>query len=595
MQVSCAVSPSIRRRDLAPLFISLICDQSRWVRMAAFQALGPFISTFADPASTGLIYYEDTGHLAEHNRSNAEKSPPPAAEQPAPSSDEKTQSGKTSSSSSSSSSQQQQQQQGEVEDMEVDDEEEEWERSGSQKEAREEEEAKLRGNLTMSAEEERVARMLAAAAADSKVAPPTTPPSGTEAEAIETFNAFNYWRTPIADLDLTAAAAGDDGGEDRDDDDGSPALHMARLVSSGGDYDAIERGDGSTEASQTPAAAAAPPPTQMFSTLHMEPAGGAGGERDDSKGLQRNGVVPNAAAAGRVDPARLTNSPASSRAFHVETPNFFSGHIAGVDTNRLSYIDESESDNSFCDAAEKRGLSHDDGEVVPQQEQIPQSLLEKFTSMTQIILAQTVDTEIAKHCAYSLPAVAYTLGRCNWSCLKNTYETLASDMQWKVRRTLAFSNHELAVILGPDITAKDLVPIFNGFLKDLDEVRVGVLKHLFDFLKVSALWRQREGRDEVRVGVLKHLFDFLKCLHLCQLFTPGEISEHIVPVAMVLASDKVSDVRCMSYKLLGVILRSLRNSENLMQGFVNDLIEGLALSYRWSGRHGFAMRSVPAA
>lgn len=56
--------------------------------------------------------------------------------------------------------------------------------------------------------------------------------------------------------------------------------------------------------------------------------------------------------------------------------------------------------------------------------------------------------------------------------------------QWKVRRTLAFSIHELAVILGDQLTAADLVPIFNGFLKDLDEVRIGVLKHLYDFLKV---------------------------------------------------------------------------------------------------------------
>lgn len=53
-----------------------------------------------------------------------------------------------------------------------------------------------------------------------------------------------------------------------------------------------------------------------------------------------------------------------------------------------------------------------------------------------------------------------------------------------MRRTLAFSIHELAVILGDQLTAADLVPIFNGFLKDLDEVRIGVLKHLYDFLKV---------------------------------------------------------------------------------------------------------------
>lgn len=64
--------------------------------------------------------------------------------------------------------------------------------------------------------------------------------------------------------------------------------------------------------------------------------------------------------------------------------------------------------------------------------------------------------------------------------------------QWKVRRTLAFSIHELAVILGDQLTAADLVPIFNGFLKDLDEVRIGVLKHLYDFLKVGRRIRNKK-------------------------------------------------------------------------------------------------------
>lgn len=62
--------------------------------------------------------------------------------------------------------------------------------------------------------------------------------------------------------------------------------------------------------------------------------------------------------------------------------------------------------------------------------------------------------------------------------------SVSLSLQWKVRRTLAFSIHELALILGDQLTAADLVPIFNSFLKDLDEVRIGVLKHLYDFLKV---------------------------------------------------------------------------------------------------------------
>lgn len=53
-----------------------------------------------------------------------------------------------------------------------------------------------------------------------------------------------------------------------------------------------------------------------------------------------------------------------------------------------------------------------------------------------------------------------------------------------MRRTLAFSIHEMALILGDEITHRDLVPVFDGFLKDLDEVKIGVLKHLADFLRV---------------------------------------------------------------------------------------------------------------
>lgn len=81
-----------------------------------------------------------------------------------------------------------------------------------------------------------------------------------------------------------------------------------------------------------------------------------------------------------------------------------------------------------------------------------------------------------------------------------------SLFQWKVRRTLAFSIHELAVILGDQLTAADLVPIFNGFLKDLDEVRIGVLKHLYDFLKVSLEMCQLPGNQQTADKARVHCF-----------------------------------------------------------------------------------------
>ena len=57
------------------------------------------------------------------------------------------------------------------------------------------------------------------------------------------------------------------------------------------------------------------------------------------------------------------------------------------------------------------------------------SLLDHFLGMVDTTRAQTVDTEIMRHCAYSLPAVAFTLGRENWIYLKDLFETLVKDMQ----------------------------------------------------------------------------------------------------------------------------------------------------------------------
>ncbi|CAM1292720.1 PPP4R1 (predicted), partial [Pycnogonum litorale] len=67
MAVSCACSLDTRKNDLAPLFINLLCDPSRWVKMSAFQTLGPFISTFADPHTTGL-YYDGVSSICNPNK-----------------------------------------------------------------------------------------------------------------------------------------------------------------------------------------------------------------------------------------------------------------------------------------------------------------------------------------------------------------------------------------------------------------------------------------------------------------------------------------------------------------------------------------------
>lgn len=182
-------------------------------------------------------------------------------------------------------------------------------------------------------------------------------------------------------------------------------------------------------------------------------------------------------------------------------------------------------------------------------------------SMTDPNLAQTTDTDMAYHCAYSLPAVALTLGSQNWHLLKNTAESLAADMQYKVRRTVACSLHELALILGPEIAASSLTPLFDGFIKDLDEVRIGVLNNLAHFLKLIT--------PVQRSVYLPRLADFLRTdsewnwrfrqelarqlLMAVSLFRPSDAAKHLAGIAHELMCDKVAAVRQVALSLVSQI------------------------------------------
>ena len=56
------------------------------------------------------------------------------------------------------------------------------------------------------------------------------------------------------------------------------------------------------------------------------------------------------------------------------------------------------------------------------------------------------------------------------------------DSRLKVRKTLAYSLFELAKILGESMTESELMPVLFYFMKDVDEVREGVMVSLPEFV-----------------------------------------------------------------------------------------------------------------
>uniref|UniRef100_A0A8C0B7N3 Putative WW-binding domain-containing protein n=1 Tax=Buteo japonicus TaxID=224669 RepID=A0A8C0B7N3_9AVES len=522
MAVSYTTSPEVRRSKLSPLFISLISDTCRWVRQAAFQSLGPFISTFANPSSAGLYIRED-GTLSIR----------PSTQDVNSNSCQPNNNINLMSSSTNLL----------VENLNKDTRAESSDCCTNPGE-----------DVSQLSQGDKVAAGVLEVTKDSSF-----PGMNSRLQSAEDiFNTFLYWRPPLPDIsqDLELLQFKTEKHKD------SCSVPCNNCVASSEIKKVLEslqeHIDDPDVQAQVQVLSAALRAAQFDSVGDYETK-----KTEESSGELQNKTISDETAVSDASCNQVEEDSLSSRA----------------------------SQNNISDQPTTRVLKSTDI--------IPQPLLDQYLSMTDPARAQTVDTEIAKHCAYSLPGVALTLGRQNWHCLKDTYETLASDVQWKVRRTLAFSIHELAVILGDQLTAADLVPIFNGFLKDLDEVRIGVLKHLYDFLKLLHADKRREYLYQLQEFVVtdnsrnwRFRYELAEQLILIlELYNPNDVYDYLRHIALTLCSDKVSEVRWISFKLVGDLVHFLfyaNNANALGLNFINELVVRFRHCSKWVGRQAFA-------
>lgn len=491
MPVSCVCSPSVRKSELSPIFINLLKDQSRWVRMTAYQALGPFISTFAHSNITALLH-NDNGEIVITDRELLAQRLEDLEQSQEAEQGQVQQSTETEQQVIKSDCDEQAEQEV-IQDMEID-----------EKDDKDNEEAKEISNETTEEDEQHLRKIVHSKSLND-LSPEEDRAKKYQMTSSESFNNFLYWRDPLPVLD--------------------------ELPNS--------------------------PDEETNNSEEQQ-------KKDDSE--------INTSAMGRLIIMPVNNQAEASK---LSQPN---------------------NNNQLQDPALPRGPP------ATLQSIVPQLLVDHFVSMTDPSRAQTVDSEIAHHCAFSLPAVALTLGRNNWPLLRETYDVLAADMQWKVRRTLASSIHELGVILGQDAVVADLIPIFNGFLKDLDEVRIGLLKHLSDFLKLLPL--------NLRRDYLPKMSDFLymdndrnwryrqelavQLGQLVPLFTAEEVKTHLAPIAIDLIRDKVAAVRSSAVQVHSIMVKNLIADQDSMESLglarvlLADLIGQLVKSESWIHRQTYA-------
>lgn len=211
------------------------------------------------------------------------------------------------------------------------------------------------------------------------------------------------------------------------------------------------------------------------------------------------------------------------------------------------------------------------------------------------------ENDMAEFCAYNFPAVICTVKQEKWPVLKDAYHNLVKDVQWKVRRTLACSLHEVAQVLGTEITEDSLLEAFDIFLADLDEVKIGVVSNMASFLSVLSENTQKQYLDKVaelpantdnwriRKQIAQQLSPMAKIL-------PPEWLQPVYPkLVLPLLKDSVAQVRCFAIEATGPILaRMLEGGEENAQEFL-DFLLGLAEDESYQGRQMFVNVCISVA
>ncbi|CAF3584726.1 unnamed protein product [Rotaria socialis] len=225
---------------------------------------------------------------------------------------------------------------------------------------------------------------------------------------------------------------------------------------------------------------------------------------------------------------------------------------------------------------------------------LPIELLDFYTNLIEQSHSSGVETDIVHQGAHTFPAVAFTLTNKNWHLIRDLHRKFAEVLQWKVRRTLAYSLHALAEILTAEQVEEDLCPIFDSFYRDVDEVKIGILSNLARFLKVLQLSARRNYLDKLTYLTCvdnqrnwRFRYESANQLYeLTSLFSSVDVADYISPLAFGMAVDKVADVRQAAIKALsGCYLKfTSENGQIQMEVFLDDCHRVFASSQDWKLR-----------
>lgn len=224
---------------------------------------------------------------------------------------------------------------------------------------------------------------------------------------------------------------------------------------------------------------------------------------------------------------------------------------------------------------------------------IDSKLLRLYTDMA--FQSDNGEGELTVHCAFSFPAIVEAVGPERWPELRDAYVTMLKDVQWKVRKSLAYSLHEVAAMVGTDIAEESLVSAFELLLRDLDDIKLGVVLSADKFLAVL-----EPATRERLVPLLCHVplesenwrlrNEVARGIGAVAVLLPATSPAFSPVIALVqrLLDDSVMEVRASTYRPAALILAHLAAEGREDTGAYLQTIQELAERPSFQGRQMYA-------
>ena len=218
---------------------------------------------------------------------------------------------------------------------------------------------------------------------------------------------------------------------------------------------------------------------------------------------------------------------------------------------------------------------------------------------------QITEEELNYYFAYNFPAMLYCYGKEAWSDLKAIYFDFCFEDDLKIRLSIIASFHEIANILGKEMTENELLPVYDKFLESNEKYEQKLaIKNLPKLLyKVNKKIKERYFKYFEPVSIfidntgnkVRH-FNFINwknklnviegILFYYNLYDNDVIYNSILPQCITFCFDKYYKVRKTSAKVLATLIVYLYK-ENYKKDKLIKILETFAFHKKFQMRINF--------